>query len=82
MELSKQYNTEIIIIGGESIYRQFLPFADKMYLTIIEHEFTGDAYFPVWSQDDWQIVNKQKVTSEIYPYTLITLHKIHLKLIQ
>lgn len=76
LKLAEQLDTEIMVIGGESIYRQFLPFADKMYLTIVEHEFIGDAYFPAWPQDDWQIINQQRITSEIYPYTLLTLQNL------
>lgn len=75
LELSRQNNTEIMIIGGESIYQQFLPFASKMYLTIIKHEFAGDARFPAWAKDDWQTVDQESITSEIYPYNLTKLHK-------
>lgn len=37
---------EVFIVGGGEIYRQTLPFADTLYLTIIEKDFEGDAYFP------------------------------------
>lgn len=76
LDLAEQINTEIMIIGGESIYQQFLPFANKMYLTTIEHEFIGDTYFPIWSKDDWQTIDQQRVVSETYPYNLITLQKV------
>lgn len=71
LKLVEQLDVEIMIIGGESIYRQFLPFTNKMYLTIIEHEFVGDAYFPTWSQNDWRIIKQQRITSEIYPYSYL-----------
>lgn len=76
LKLAEQLDTEIIVIGGESIYRQFLPFANKMYLTIVEHEFVGDAYFPTWPKNNWQITGEQKITSEIHPYTLLTLQSL------
>ncbi len=38
--------TEIFIIGGESIYRQFLPFCDTAYVTKIDHAYDADTYFP------------------------------------
>lgn len=76
LKLAEQLDTEIMIIGGESIYRQFLPFANKMYLTIVEHEFAGDAYFPIWPKNNWQITSEQKITSETYPYTLLTLQNL------
>ena len=76
LALAKSTDIEIMIIGGESVYRQFLPFANKMYLTMIEHEFTGDTYFPTWSKDAWKIIDKQRITSEIHPYDLLILQKI------
>jgi dihydrofolate reductase len=36
----------VFIGGGESIYRQFLPEADRLELTLIEGEYEGDTYFP------------------------------------
>ncbi len=37
---------EIFIIGGGEIYKQALPFTDKIYLTIVESDATGDVFFP------------------------------------
>ena len=36
----------LFVIGGGEIYRMFLPFADKIELTLIDKEYLGDAYFP------------------------------------
>lgn len=42
------------VIGGSSIYEQFLPYADKMYLTEIDAECpTADAFFPVFDKNEW-----------------------------
>jgi len=46
---------KVFIIGGEMIYRLFLPFSDKIYLTHIDAEFDGDKFFPHIGQDDWKI---------------------------
>ncbi|RMH36743.1 MAG: type 3 dihydrofolate reductase [Gammaproteobacteria bacterium] len=46
---------EIMIIGGANLYAQALPISERMYLTLIEAELEGDAYFPTWSTDDWEI---------------------------
>lgn len=53
------YNTEdVFIIGGRSVYEQFLPFCDKVYVTYIEYEFESpDVYFPTrldLEQDEWR----------------------------
>lgn len=53
----KKYNTEdVYIIGGDSIYKQMLPYCDTAIVTKINHEYQADAYFPNLDQDDkWEI---------------------------
>jgi dihydrofolate reductase len=52
---------EIFVIGGASVFRQALPFADKLYLTIVEAEFPeADAFFPDYSQFD-KILSQKKL---------------------
>jgi dihydrofolate reductase len=46
--------TELFICGGESIYRQTIEFADCMYLTELEKDFEGDAYFPEFNIRNWK----------------------------
>lgn len=45
-ELKKYDSEEIYVIGGESIYRQFLPYCDVAHVTKIDHVYQADAYFP------------------------------------
>ena len=56
----KSYGDEevdLFVIGGSKVYEQFLPFADFIELTIIEHKFKEvDAFFPAFSLDDFKIV--------------------------
>ena len=46
LESYKDYHDEVFIIGGASIYRQFLEYADCLYLTEVEEEAEADVYFP------------------------------------
>lgn len=47
LELLREYHSEdIYIVGGESIYRQFLPYCDVAHITKIDYEYVADAYFP------------------------------------
>mgnify|MGYP001366512311 FL=1 len=46
---------ENFIIGGGEIYKQFLPFVDKIYLTKIHAVFDGDTFFPELNCDDWNV---------------------------
>ena len=47
-------NEEIMVIGGEQIFKEFLPKAGRMYLTIIDKKFEGDAYFPEYDGKEWK----------------------------
>jgi dihydrofolate reductase len=44
---------EVFVIGGEHLYRQTLPLADRLYVTLVEADVAGDAWFPDFSLDDW-----------------------------
>jgi len=51
------YDTEIMIAGGEQIYRLAMPHADKIYATVIQQEFEGDAFFPRPLVEDWSLTD-------------------------
>ena len=55
---------ENFIIGGGSIYRQFLPYADKLYITRVHKEFEADTFFPEISFEEWKLVEKEDVTDD------------------
>lgn len=44
---------EIMIIGGSGIYQMLLPQVNRMYLTFVEAEFSGDAWFPEFDENQW-----------------------------
>lgn len=47
---------EIMVIGGGRVYEQFLPKAQKLYLTHIDAEVEGDTHFPDYDPDQWESV--------------------------
>lgn len=51
---------ELFVIGGESIYRQFMErgLVDEMRLTIVNDETEGDVFFPEYNEDDWYVYYK------------------------
>lgn len=57
LEELKKYPTEdVYIIGGESIYRQMLPYCDVAHVTKIDHAYEADTYFPNLDEDEaWEI---------------------------
>src|SRR3989338_8105608 len=54
---------EVMIIGGEQIFEEFLPIANKMYLTFIDKEFEGDAYFPEYDNAEWKEISREEHSS-------------------
>ncbi|MGI9273384.1 MAG: dihydrofolate reductase [Endozoicomonas sp.] len=57
-------NEEIMVIGGEQIYRQALPGADRLYLTRVYQSFEGDAFFPEINESDWVETAREDLQSE------------------
>ena len=53
-------NKENFICGGASIYRQFLPLADKLYLTVVYKDFEGDTFFPEINYDEWVLIEESE----------------------
>ncbi|MBN8722212.1 MAG: dihydrofolate reductase [Acidobacteria bacterium] len=62
-------NPEIFIIGGAEIYKQSLPLVETVYLTLIEKNFDGDAYFPKLDLKVWQLVKEESHYSENQKFT-------------
>ena len=55
-ELKKYPAEDIYVIGGESIYRQLLPYCDKAYVTKIEHAYDADTFFSNLDEDpQWRM---------------------------
>lgn len=55
-ELKKYDEEDIYVIGGESIYRQMLPYCKVAHVTKIDHAYEADTYFPNLDEmDEWEI---------------------------
>ena len=50
-----QNETELFIIGGDSIYKQSMDVLNTVYLTRIHHSFEADAFFPALQEEYWQL---------------------------
>lgn len=55
---------EIFVCGGAFVYKQFLPIADRLYLTYIHQDFEGDTYFPEFNMLDWKEIERQDFESD------------------
>ena len=70
---------EIMVIGGASIYKQFLSRAHKLYLTSIEHSFDADVFFPSMNAHEWQIIstNRQEIDDKnAYAHAFVVYEKL------
>jgi len=71
---------EVIVMGGASLYKQFLPQADRLYLTLVHAKLEGDTWFPEWYDIDWQEVSRETHQSDDkneFDYSFITYnHKV------
>jgi dihydrofolate reductase len=70
-------DTEIFFVGGAELYGQILPRAHRLYLTEIQAEFVGDAYFPAFEAKQWQEIARQvHVTPDGLGYHFVTYEKV------
>jgi len=70
IQTANQHHEEVMIIGGEQIFKEVLPYADLLYVTLIQHEYEGDTYFPSYEQD-WESISTsdQNTTDSGIQYT-------------
>ena len=55
---------ENFIIGGGSIYKQFMPLANKLYITRVHQDFEGDTFFPEISLNEWKLEEKIDINDD------------------
>jgi dihydrofolate reductase len=71
--------SEVVVIGGSQLYSETLPHASRMYLTLIDHEFTGDTWFPAWATCEWQETWSEEHlanANNAYPMRFVNLDRI------
>ena len=80
LELVKN-DDKVFVMGGASIYKQYLPLVSKLYLTKINANFVGaDAFFPQIDYSQWKLVEEVDNKSDekhIFDYTYCTYNRIN-----
>jgi len=69
---------EVMIVGGAHFYQQMLPLADRLYLTEVEVDVEGDAFFPEFELSDWQLLShetNQPDEKSGFAYTFLTYQR-------
>lgn len=57
-------DSEVFVIGGAEIFRDALPLADRLYLTIVDAEPAGDTLMPEFDMSDWRETSAQSYTAD------------------
>jgi len=72
--LGRHYNRDVFICGGESIYKQMMPYADELIITHMDADFEADTFFPTIDENIWIPYYcegvEDKVSFEIIKYKL------------
>ena len=70
---------EIMVVGGESLFRTLMPRAGRMYLTLVAAQIEGDVRFPEWEPACWRTASRdQRPRDDANPYdlTFLTLERV------
>lgn len=70
---------ELYVLGGEEIYRLFLPRAQRQILTEIHGDFMGDTYYPDFSRHEWKEVERIDHPADAenpHPYSFVTWERV------
>lgn len=77
MEMAKDI-PEVMICGGASVYKQFLPLSQRLYLTYVKASPEGDTYFPEVDMEEWKEVKREDHKADEknqYDYSFVVLER-------
>lgn len=79
IEIARNHNEEeLFVIGGAEIYQLAFPFANRLYLTEIDHELKGDTYFPALDRSMWMETSRTHHPMDerhAYSFDFVVYHK-------
>ena len=75
LELARAGGGEIWICGGQAIYEEAMPLADRLYLTLIDEDFEGDVFFPAWERWFPHELTRQEITVDGVSVVFLVLEK-------
>lgn len=59
-------NEELFVVGGRTIYKIALPYADMLYISIIKGKYEGNVYFPEFNLEDYKLISRNETEKVIY----------------
>ena len=61
LEEAKKYEEEVYVIGGDSVYKQMLPYCSKAYVTKIDFAYEADSFFPDLDKEgEWNVTGRSE----------------------
>ena len=72
-------DSEAFFIGGGEIYRQMLPQSERIYLTLVHAEMSGDTYFPELPPDQWRLsrrVDHAADEKNEFPFSFLVYERV------
>lgn len=75
LALAQTLPGDIMICGGQRIYEETLPIADRILLTLVHTELPGDTYFPEWRHLSWRETWQREGRDANYRYTFSILER-------
>jgi dihydrofolate reductase/dihydrofolate reductase (trimethoprim resistance protein) len=72
--LAKNEDEEVFVVGGGQVYKEAFPYADRIYITVIDKIIDGNVYFPEICEDDFAKTYEERIDGEI-PYTYFTYER-------
>ena len=69
----------LMVIGGAEIYRQCLPLAERIHLTLVHAQIDGDTLFAGWHGKEWSASSRERHAADhknAYAYSFITLERM------
>ncbi|WP_421938915.1 dihydrofolate reductase [Pedobacter sp.] len=79
LEITKEEEKPVFIVGGAEIYKQALPLTHTLFLTTIHHQFEADTFFPPINRSEWKVVKSERHAADEknpYDYTFEVLERI------
>ena len=72
---SQNNEEEIFFIGGAMVYKQALPIADRLYITVVKGDFEADTFFPEYKDQFTKILDQKLISSGNHEITFFTLER-------
>ncbi|HCE55974.1 MAG: hypothetical protein APF83_09450 [Lutibacter sp. BRH_c52] len=79
LKIAEEVDENPFILGGAEIYKQAMPFTDKLDITFVHHQFDADVFFPEIDKTIWKETSRENFKADEnnkYDYSFVTFERI------